>query len=398
MKDPDAAAAQRQFVSTDDAYLLQLRGKRRPFSVDRVLRGVLRLPAAAERKARIYDRRLPAPVSLGSEAPVIDDPWLAAAVRVRAERSRFEGAWRLRGDVRVDPGPHPLVFNGNRFVSSSAGIGADVEPPIWRHYARRLAGRPIMRVDRAILLRDSWDNNYWHLLHDILPRLVMAEALEIDPAIPAVVGHNFFLQHNDRLAGTRFLTERPLIVQARGQTLRCEELYLLRPGEFSSHWTPAVVDRIPRAEVAVNAGARRVFCRRKVASDGRREIANGPEIEAIFADAGFVTVDPATMTMSQQRAVFEGAEIVAGANGAAFANAVFRNGKPLTIGALISSNWLSTTFPTMAMAYDFGYVGCVVEAVGESQAAPIAVPADTARRLIDRVLADGARRQARAGS
>ena len=44
------------------------------------------------------------------------------------------------------------------------------------------------------------------------------------------------------------------------------------------------------------------------------------------------------MTLNQQKAIFEKAEIIAGINGAAFTNALFRYNRPLTIGALISSN------------------------------------------------------------
>ena len=70
---------------------------------------------------------------------------------------------------------------------------------------------------------------------------------------------------------------------------------------------------------------------------------NSLEIEEIFRSAGFAVVDPASMTLNQQKAIFQNAEIIAGINGAAFTNALFRHNKPLTIGALISSNWMSTT-------------------------------------------------------
>jgi capsular polysaccharide biosynthesis protein len=93
------------------------------------------------------------------------------------------------------------------------------------------------------------------------------------------------------------------------------------------------------------------------------------------------------MTLNQQKAIFENAEIIAGINGAAFANALFRYDKALTIGALMSSNWMSTTFPTMAKVFGFNYIGFVVPAAAaDGPQASILVPPDTVSRLIERLL------------
>lgn len=371
-------------LHVDNRFLRELRGERPQPSLDRILCKALRLPAAKERKALLYYRGLPAPSRLGTKDPFVDDELLAAIIRIRAEKPRWEAAWHLCGDIRVAPG-HPLVFANNRFVSGSAGFHEDlVTNSIWRNYARRLAGRPTLRVDRAILLRDSWDYNYWHLLHDILPRLVMAEALDLDPTIPVVVSGGMMKRHGDRLLGTSFLKGREVIVQQDGYTLCCKELFLLRPGEFARHWTPGMVARIP-ADPLVALGSRYIFCRRELGTAGR--IAeNSLEIEEIFRSAGFAVVDPASMTLNRQRAIFEHAEVIAGINGAAFANALFRFDKPLTIGALISSNAISSTFPMMAKVFGFSYSGFVVPAVAEGPFGSILVPPNTVSRLIERVL------------
>ena len=77
------------------------------------------------------------------------------------------------------------------------------------------------------------------------------------------------------------------------------------------------------------------------------------------------------MTLTQQKTIFQHAEVIAGINGAAFANALFRHGKRLTIGALISGNWMSTTFATMAKVFGFGYVGFVVAPLADDITASI---------------------------
>jgi Glycosyltransferase 61 len=389
LKTADAAARHR-FTYLDHPYLRELQGQRLPLSLDNMLRKGLALRAGEEREALIYYRSLPAPAHLDTEDPFVDDELLAAAIRIRAGKPRWEAAWHLRGDIRVALGTHPLVFFNNRFVPGSVGFSEGPPLPILQNYARRLMGRPTVHVDRALLLRDSWDHNYWHLLQDILPRLIMAEAIDIDPAIPIVVSETLMKCHGNRLSGTPFLKERPVIVQPEGHTLCCREVFLLRPAPLARHWTPGVMARIP-AEPGVAFGSRYIYCRREPESSWGRTAENSLEIEEIFRSAGFAVIDPAPMTLNRQKAIFQHAEVIAGINGAAFANALFRDGKPLTIGALISSNWMSTTFPTMAKVFGFSYAGFVVAPIADGVTASILVPPDTVRRLIERVLDRAAR-------
>lgn len=349
-----------------------------------MLRGMLQVPSEVERKTRIYYRALPAPCHLDTEDPYVDDDLLAALIRIRGKMTRWEAAWHLRGDVRVTPG-HPLVFIDNRFVPGSAGFDEDIKSsPIWRNYLRRLIGRPSLRIDRAILLRDFWEN-YWHLLHDILPRLVMAETINLDSTIPVIVSANLMKSHGARLSGTPFLKGRKIIVQPEHYTLCCNELFLLRPGEFADHWTEGMIARIAEDRAAASS-SRFIYCRRQPGSSAGRTLENDLEIEEIFRSAGFAIVDSTSMTLNQQKAIFGKAEIIAGVNGAAFTNAFFRYKKTLTIGAMISSNWMSTTIPTMAKVFGFGYVGLVVPPVTDGTSSPVLVPPDTARRLIERIL------------
>jgi Glycosyltransferase 61 len=378
---------QGQFQHLDRPYLRELQGKRRPPSLNSVLRNTLRLRPSKEREALVYYRSLPAPSRLDTEDPFVDNELLAAVIRIRAGKPRWEAAWHLRGDIRVAPG-HPLVFVNNRFIPGSMGYSEE-EPlaplPIWQHFARRLLRWPTLLVDRALLLQESWDHNYWHLLHDILPRLVMAEEIGLDPALPVVVSEQLVKNHGNRLTGTAFLQGRQMIVQPKKYTLRCKELYLLRPGSFARHWTPGVVARIP-SESNDAPGPRYIYCRRDPKSSWGRTAENSLELQEIFRSAGFAVIDPAPMTLSQQKAIFQDAEVIAGLNGAAFANALFRHDRPLTIGALISANWMSTTFPIMAKVFGFRYAGFVVAPMGTADTAPVLVPPETARRLIERIL------------
>lgn len=383
--DAEPAAGPRRFPGPDQKLARAVLGLRQPPSVEAVVRRIVSASPRVEDAARIHFRSLPAPAALGTEPPVIDDPLMTAVVAARAARPRWEGAWHLRGDIRVSPG-HPHVFAGGRFVAASAGFEEADDEHVWRHYLRRALRRPLVSVDRAVLVREPWEGNYWHLLDGVLPRFVMASALGIDPAVPAIVSRELIERHGARVAGTGFLTERPLVIQEPGVTVRCRELFLLRPCAVPSHLTPGMMERIPVAG-ADDAGSppRRVYFRRAPQTGIGRTAENTAEIDEIFRAAGFAVVDPTDMTVVQQRAMFGGAEVIAGINGAAFANGLFRCGKALTIGSLISANWMSTVFPTMARVHGFRFIGHVVPPTGGSITATVVVPPDTARRLIDRI-------------
>ncbi len=372
-----------RFPRRDQALYRAVRGLAQPTSIDAVARRMLGISPRVERASRIHHRDLPAPDALDTEAPLIDDPLMAAVVRARAAVPRWEAAWHFRGDLRVAPG-NPQVFSNHRFVPASLSFAADSDEPVWRHYRRQIGRSPKQSVERAVLVRGTWERNYWHLLDEVLPRFAMASALGIDPSVPAIVSRVLLEQHGKRLAGTRFLTERKLIVQEPGQTVRCRELFLLRPAAFPSHWTPAVLDRIPQdTQTSVTAPRRRIYVRREPATSVGRTAESADELDGMFRNAGFLVVDPALLTIPQQRALFQDAEIIAGINGAAFSNAIFRSGRPLTIGAFISQNWMSTVFPTMAKVYGFRFIGRVVPTSGEGTDARVIVPPDTALQLID---------------
>ena len=213
----------------------------------------------------------------------------------------------------------------------------------------------------------------------------MAEAIDLDRTLPIVVSEGLMKSYGDQLSGTPFLNGRKIVVQPHGYTLCCNELILLRPGEFAHHWIKEVVARIP-VEPPAKPSSRYIYCRREASSTGGRLADNDHEIEEIFRTAGFSVVSPASMTIMQQKAIFENAEAIIGINGAAFANALFRCDRPLTIGGLIASKFMTTTFPTLAKVFGFNYGGFVVPSMSYNWGSSVSIPPDTARRLIEWVL------------
>jgi capsular polysaccharide biosynthesis protein len=186
------------------------------------------------------------------------------------------------------------------------------------------------------------------------------------------------------LQATRFLKDREVFVQPRRHGLRCEELFLLVPGEYSAHWAGEIDGYIPDGPSDIPRPTR-IYCRRSASASRGRVVENVQEVEDLFRAAGFAIVDSASMTIAEQKTVFQSAEIIAGIGGAAFANARFRHDKPLTIGILMASSAMSTEIPAFAKAFGFRFFGQVFPSTGPLRAASVQIPRDTVCSLIDHI-------------
>jgi capsular polysaccharide biosynthesis protein len=114
-------------------------------------------------------------------------------------------------------------------------------------------------------------------------------------------------------------------------------------------------------------------------------VENAQEVEDLFRAAGFAIVDPAAMTIAEQKTVFQSAEIIGGIGGAAFANTRFRHDKPLTIGILMASSAMSTEIPAFAKAFGFRFFGQVFPSAGPLRAASVQIPRDMVCSLIEHI-------------
>jgi hypothetical protein len=373
---------QRRFSPRDHIHLRTLLARGQKFSAETLLRKALKTPSRVERSAMIHYRDLPAPAALDTENPSINDDLLEAVVKLRLQTPRWEGAWHLRGDIRV-AATSPLVFVDNRLMAPSAGFH-ETDDRILPHYLARLKGRRSVVLKRALLLRDYWDRNYWHLRQNVFPRLALADALKIPADVPVVVSESFMQRYSKLLEATRLLENREVFVQPRRHDLRCEELFLLVPGEYSPDWAGRIDDRIPGGPSDI-PNSTRIYCRRSASASHGRVVENDQEVEDLFRTAGFAIVDPGSMTIAVQKTVFQNAEVVAGIGGAAFANARFRHHKPLTIGVLMASSALSTEIPAFAKAFGFRFVGQVFPSTGPMRAASVLIPRDAVSGLIERI-------------
>lgn len=193
---------------------------------------------------------------------------------------------------------------------------------------------------------------HWHYLVDGLgtlrglsglgPRTIYVDA--------AVSGDQIeFLVAFARAAG---LDECPAVVRLTGEIFRFADcVFPCRSGITDAvSWVRTVL-RV--SDPPLEGGAERIFVAR--GASGVRRLVNEDEVRALLERRyGFETVDPAMLTLEQQRQAFRSARVIVGPHGSGLANAMFAHA-PAAIVELYHST-LQRFFGTLSKILGARYV------------------------------------------
>lgn len=204
------------------------------------------------------------------------------------------------------------------------------------------------KIDRAISLVGQCTGNYAHWLTETLPKLVIIDEFLKYNDVPLLVDswiHPNFYRSIELFSVNR----RPIFRLGRWRAAKVGMLIdvsppAYAPAEFRGYrggkaLPPPQADWFLYSKWALNRlrdtaeklvppvdrrFSKRVYLLRTVASVGnRRFIRNLSEVHKIISSYGFVGIDPASLTLEEQIAMFRGATCIVSAVGAALANAVF---------------------------------------------------------------------------
>jgi len=259
-------------------------------------------------------------------------------------------AYRLGGSITVDGRNAIVRVNRKVFAPSMSTIhrykrGSDdsylngLIPPIM----------PRRRVKRAIYLRHQHEFNYYHFICEIAPRIGYANSLGLPNDLPVVVAARVAEKPFFKAVADRLLQGREVIIQKRRETIVAEELFFLRVAlDVRLHIDP-FIGNVESVDPGLGS-PQRVLLRREADVIGHRRLSNFDKLEARLTAAGYISVDPAVLSVQQQKHLFEHAKSVVTEYGAGLTNLVF--GRPgLRIDALNLSRRYTTTFPPLAEAF-----------------------------------------------
>jgi len=195
------------------------------------------------------------------------------------------------------------------------------------------------RLPAAAAFVDACAANYAHWLTEVLPRIAAFCAEEQFNGIPIVVNdglHKNIMESLFLVAGF----EREIITLTIGKALAVEVLYVTsvagyvpferRTNKLSDYsngvfspWAFELLRSNMDAFVVkdnVQGYPEKIFLRR---NSGARKVANGAELEKLVVSRGYVMVEPGELTFVQQVKLFNNANIIISATGAALSNAIF---------------------------------------------------------------------------
>lgn len=247
-----------------------------------------------------------------------------------ADYEQVESVAVLDTESYIDPSgwvirpPFQLVGRGLLF--RHFGIAR----PSFKRYCATRARRSAVSRPPLLSLRDPTENNYYHLMCDILGgRLRLADAAGVGRDRPLLVGEAVHGHRNFRsLLRMTDLGDRPIIVQCRQEFIRTPQQPIVQTPRFSrdnllhlQQWMS-----VPEGDPS---SRRRVFVSREAESG--RNIANLAEVLEVAKRFGFEVVSPETLTLEAQVELFSQARCLAGIWGSALFNMVWRRNAPLSV-------------------------------------------------------------------
>jgi hypothetical protein len=211
----------------------------------------------------------------------------------------------------------------------------------------------VIREPSVISLRYSHEQNYYHVIQDMLSRLRMLDEHGVDRSLPIVISRataeTSFFREMRRQSG---LAERNWLVQDDFY-IACSEIYLARTSEGNRERLDYLADLLEAPEPD-RAAKRRIFITRDADRHGRG-IQNMEALRPVLARHGFETVTPERLPLSEQMRLFSQTGFLIGAHGAGLINMMFRRDAPLQVLELFSPLETPLHFYIIAKAYGFDY-------------------------------------------
>ena len=221
--------------------------------------------------------------------------------------------------------PHAVVVTAaGRLLQEQCwyfGTTRPREHPVFLH---PFPSPPTEVPGRLGVLATRGDGNYYHFLHDCLPRIALLEqCADVAPPdrwyVPQATRFQIELLALIGIAPDR-VVDSAAVPHVRAETLVVPGL--ASDVERNPPWVartlrerlcPPDIARVPGRHLYVTRGSAR----------NNRAVLNEPEVLALLQPHGFEVVDPGAMSVAEQIRTFAEADVIVAPHGAALANLVF---------------------------------------------------------------------------
>lgn len=230
----------------------------------------------------------------------------------------------FRDRCLIEPDYGWAIVRPNRLLYYSLGVSRtwfQPKPSIWK----LLRSKKMTRLARAVSLRDTGEQNYFHFFNDVLAKIFFLLSRNIDLGNRSMIINSqlwekpyfrFYLEQSPLLRSLNWTVQQDEFIE-------CDDVIFCKPLTHRRDLWEAIL--APFAGLNASIPLTRIYVTR-----GRsrlRFIENQEEIEAVCRSEGFQIVDADTLTPPEQVLLFSTAEIIAGIHGAGLTNMIFRNGR-----------------------------------------------------------------------
>ena len=227
----------------------------------------------------------------------------------------------------IEPDQGWAIILPNRLLYYSLGISRTWFLPKPRLF-KFLKRKSVVRLTKAISLRDTGEENYFHFYNDVLAKLFFLKENSVDiTQTPIIISKKlwdkpffkFYLKHQPELNSLNW------VVQDK-EYIHCERITFCKPLTHRTDLLKKVFS--PLYQAPIDSGKKIFLTRNK---KRMRHIVNSAEIEALFIHYGFEIVDSDLLQMEQQVEIFANAKVIVGIHGAGLTNLMLRNGECLVL-------------------------------------------------------------------
>ena len=298
---------------------------------------------------------------------------------------RTAAGYELRENALVEGLTAAIIHDGKLFRPQARYLNQFrtyaphiAETDMWNRLKRNKAD---LEVPRAIILRHPYEDRYIHFLADMLPGLIIADQLGIGD-LPILVGTRLWNMPFFQYLRRNVLAGRQIIVQRTRDIARVNKAYLLYPGRGVAEFLIPTAEQIPAERPGVDPGEKLVLIRNLDVTNAR-PMDGYSALATELTDLGYSPLDPATLSIGEQKYVFSRASRIVSEYGAGLINMMFCQPADSTFfDTLILEDHLSPTFPLVAASLGVPVRFSVVASNAQAQRQATPMISEEARRAI----------------
>ena len=221
----------------------------------------------------------------------------------------------------IEPDFGWAIVEPNKLVYYSLGISRTLFQPK-PSISKFLRKRNTIKVSKAISLRDTGEENYFHFYNDVLCKLFFLPQHGIDVnRIPVIISKKLWNKPYFQFYYTNsdFLKSLIWIVQQENQYIHCDSAIFCKPLTHRRDLWAGILS--PFKGLSTLSGTKKIFITRS--KNRLRFIENSTEIESVCKRYDIEVVDADTLPFDRQIQLFSQVSFIAGIHGAGLTNMVY---------------------------------------------------------------------------